>query len=126
METVASFENKAFLGEHPVITARVIITSTGTEQTLLAGSVIGVTLTDSDDDAVDAGINGLYGQYINDMDPVGILQSDLVVPASGNAWCSVYVHCAALADGLSWADGVSATEQATAIAAMRKIGIFVG
>ncbi|MFI3270785.1 MAG: hypothetical protein R3Y11_01605 [Pseudomonadota bacterium] len=144
MKTVAGFKNKVFLAEHPVITQRFILSSSGEEELLIAGSVIGVTVAatevelDTDDasqdvaddnavaetETVEANKIFLYGKYPN-MEPLGILQGDVRVPAEGDAWATLYVHCAAVSDGLTWADGISADDQAAAVAALRKIGIFV-
>lgn len=127
MEIIARTSSRAFLREHPTITQRVILHSTGTEETLLAGSVIGSTsaiAAEGESPAVEAGKHLLFGTH-PDMTPVGILQSDVTIPAAGDAWGTCYVHCAALAEELIWADGISAETQATAIAALRGLGVYV-
>lgn len=119
METIAKKEKiNPFLREHPAVQQRVLLTSGAEEETLLAGSVIGSV---EDKDGV---FQGLYGTKA-DMTPLGILAADTIVPAAGNAWGVIYVHCAALASGLIWADGVSSDTQSQAITAMRGIGIYV-
>lgn len=132
METIATSKPRVFLREHPVITQRVILHSTGTEETLLAGSVIGAT-TEVRGEApeggeapvlMEAGKHLLFGTY-PDMTPVGILQGDVTVPATGDAWGVCYVHCAVLAEQLIWADGTSVETQASAVAALRGLGVYV-
>lgn len=41
MRNIASYSRPAFLGEHPPVLARMILESTGSEATYLAGSVLG-------------------------------------------------------------------------------------
>ena len=123
METIATKSSNPFLREHPVITQRVLLTSGDEEQTLLAGSVIGKVEATTGENASPA-FQGLFGSK-PDMEPVGILAADVTVPASGDAWGTVYVHCAALASGLLWDESLSANDQATAIAALRGVGVFV-
>ena len=122
METIATVSSNPFLREHPMITQRVLLTSGEEEQTLLAGSVIGKVTTGEGESATT--FQGLFGSKA-DMEPVGILMADVIVPATGDAWGTVYVHCAALASGLIWDESVSANDQATAIAALRGLGVFV-
>ena len=122
METIATTSSNPFLREHPVITQRVLLTSGEEEQTLLAGSVIGKGTSGEGESA--GTFQGLFGSQA-EMEPVGILAADVTVPASGDAWGTVYVHCAALASGLLWDESCSATDQATAIAALRGLGVFV-
>ncbi|EFL85828.1 hypothetical protein HMPREF0326_01531 [Desulfovibrio sp. 3_1_syn3] len=132
METIAQTSSRAFLREHPVITQRVLLHSTGKEETLLAGSVIGTTSEVKGEApeggeapvVMEAGKHLLFGAS-SDMTPVGILHGDVTVPATGDAWGVCYVHCAALAEELIWADGISAETQATAIAALRGLGVYV-
>lgn len=126
METIASYQSRVFLGEHPVITERILLHSTGTEELLLAGSVIGVGFA-VEGDTESANYDGkqtLFGTYAH-MEPLGILQADVTVPDTGDAFGVCYVHCAALSDGLIWAEGTSAATQQTTITALRKLGIYV-
>lgn len=128
MQTLAKTSSRAFLREHPTVTQRVILHSTNAEETLLAGSVIGVTSEVTGGEpatvTVEAGKHLLFGMH-PDMTPLGILQSDVTVPVTGDAWGVCYVHCAALAEELIWADATSAETQATAIAALRGLGVYV-
>lgn len=117
MQTLGINKSRAFLGNHPVISKRVLLTSGDTEATLVAGSVIGTK------NAEGAVTTGLFDDA--SMTVVGILAEDVTVPASGDAWAVVYVHCCAVAAGLVWGEEISATEQGNAIEAMRTLGIFV-
>ena len=121
METLATVKNVPFLGDHPVITQRVLLTSGKTETTLVAGSVIGTVTTGTDSKTT---TTGLYGS-VDGMTVVGVLAEDVIVPAKGDAWGTVYVHCAVVPAGLVWDESLSATDQAEAIDGMRALGIFV-
>lgn len=118
METLATIKNVPFLGEHPSIQQRVLLTSGDGETALVAGSVIGTATVE------DTTTTGLYGAAEN-MTVVGILAEDIVVPAEGDAWATVYVHCSVRTAGLVWGEDVSATEQGEAIEQMRDLGIYV-
>ena len=104
MQNLASYTRPAFLGDHPPVLARMIMESNGTETTCLAGSVLGR-------DAESADISG-------------ILAGDVTVPASGGASVDVYIHAHVVADALLFADGVSAEDEKTALAALRQKGIY--
>ena len=40
MQEIASYKRRVFLKDHPVVTQRIVLSSAGTAQTLLAGTVI--------------------------------------------------------------------------------------
>lgn len=124
MKTIAKQTSRVFLGDHPPITQRVLLTSTGSDEVLLAGSVIGVSEAKPAAEGSEA-TPAACGLFAAGMTPVGILQADVELPAEGDAWGVVYVHCSAVASGLIWGDGVSADQQAAAIAALRGLGVFV-
>lgn len=132
MQTIATYSRTAFLKDHPPVLARMELTSTGTEQTLLAGTVIGsitkTTTTGSGESAVTTSTTTIGAWEAAGSGEtaalLGVLAGDVTVPASGNAFADVYVHAAVVAEELQWADGVSATEQKTAIINLRAIGIY--
>lgn len=132
MQLIESYTRSAFLKDHPPVLARMELTSSGTAQTLLAGTVIGSlttsTTTGSGDSAVTT-TSTTVGAWVpadtGETDALlGVLAGDVTVPASGNAYADVYVHAAVVFDELLWADDVSATDQKKAISGLRAIGIF--
>lgn len=48
----------------------------------------------------------------------------VTVPATGGASVDVYIHANVVADGLLFADGVSAEDEKSALAALRTKGIY--
>lgn len=113
MHQLAEYQRPAFLGDHPPVLARMIMESDGTETVCLAGSVLG---RDSD---------GKLGLWTSDSAEVsGILAGDVTVPASGGASVDVYIHASVAADALIFADGVSAEDEKTCLAALREKGIY--
>ena len=119
MEMIARYQRKAFLKDHPPVMARALLGSTGSEQTLLAGTVLGILA------------NGKQAAYaveaegpLAGMTAHSILAEDVVVPAAGDQYALTYVHCDAVAPELTWADGVNATQQQAALAALRLKGIY--
>ena len=113
MQNLASYTRPAFLGDHPPVLARMIMESNGTETTCLAGSVLG------------RDANGKLGMWTAESaDISGILAGDVTVPASGGASVDVYIHTHVVADALLFADGVSAEDEKTALAALRQKGIY--
>lgn len=122
MHEIASYARNVFLKDHPVITRRVLLSSTGTAQTLLAGSVIA-------EKTVTASAATTVGAYVKPGDGetaamLGVLAEDVVIPASGDAYALVYIHAAVIISALVWDDGVSATDQRAALIELRKVGIF--
>lgn len=113
MQNLASYTRPAFLSDHPPVLARMIMESNGTETTYLAGSVLG------------RDANGKLGMWTaSSADISGILAGDVTVPASGGASVDVYIHAYVVADALLFADGVSAADEKTALAALRLKGIY--
>lgn len=122
MHEIASYARNVFLKDHPVITRRVLLSSTGTAQTLLAGSVIA-------EKTVMASATTTVGAYVKPGDGetvtmFGVLAEDVVIPASGDTYALVYIHAAVIISALVWDDGVSATDQRAALIELRKVGIF--
>lgn len=113
MHPIESYQRPAFLKDHPPIMQRMIMASTGSEATYLAGTVLGR----------DAG--GNLGQWTaSSAGMEGILAGDVTVPASGGASADVYIHASVVAQELIFADGVSAADEKTALAAMRAVGVY--
>lgn len=128
MHEIASYARNVFLKDHPVITRRVMLSSTGTAQTLLAGSIIAektVTTTVSDQTTTTV-TTGAYAKAGSGetVAMLGVLAEDVVIPASGDAYALVYIHAAVIISALVWDDGVSATDQRAALIELRKVGIF--
>lgn len=113
MQITDSYTRPAFLGDHPPILARMILESGSEETTYLAGSVLGRS---SD------GKLGLWTSASAEVE--GILAGDVVVPKTGGASVDVYIHAHVVADSLIFADGVSAADEKTALAALRMKGIY--
>lgn len=115
MQTLATYSRVVFLKDHPPVLRRVRLTSSGEPAVLLAGSVIGETTAEG---------TTTVGLWKTGATPLGILAEDVTVPTAGDAFALIYEHAAVIASRLIWADGVSATDQQTAIAALRGIGIY--
>ena len=81
MKLTATHKRSCFLGDHPPLMKREILTSQATEQTLLAGTVIGKTETSI----------GIFTAALKE-NPIGILVEDTVIPATGGAMASLYIH----------------------------------
>ena len=111
MKDIANYQRRGFLKDHPPVTQRVLIASTGTERTLLSGTVLGLK-------------NGKHDAFIATAEASCILAEDITVPAAGDAYALAYTHAAVVAPELLWADGVSATDQQTALVALRGKGIY--
>ena len=90
---------------------RMLLHSTGEEQNLPAGSVIGHK------DAV-------CGLFISGAEPAGVLAAAATLPAAGDLYALVYVHAEVIVSELTFGDGVDAAEQATALAALRGKGVY--
>lgn len=113
MQRMASYQRPAFLGDHPPVMQRMILASVGAEATYLAGTVLG---RDAD---------GNLGQWTATSSAIdGVLAGDVTAPASGGVSVDVYVHASVLAQELIFADGVSATDEKTALGALRAQGIY--
>ena len=111
MREIARYEQRVFLKDHPPVTQRVLIASNGSERALLAGTVLGVD-------------QGKHDAWTASATVSCVLAEDIDVPASGDAYALAYVHAALIAPELVWAEGVSATDQKTALEAMRGKGLY--
>lgn len=111
MKEIARYERRVFLKDHPPVTHRVLIASTGEARTLLAGTILGLD-------------SGKYDAWTAGKEASCVLAEDVDVPASGDVYALAYVHAALIAPELVWADGVSATDQKTALEALRGKGLF--
>ena len=112
MKAIADYQRRAFLKDHPPVMERKLIASSGTEFTILAGTVLGLK-------------NDKHEPWKATSDSVScILAEDVTVPASGDVYGLAYVHAAVIGPELIWADGVSATDQTTALAKLRAIGLY--
>lgn len=111
MKTIASHERRTFLKDHPPVIVRKLISSTGEEQDLLAGTVLGVK-------------EGKLGEFVPGAQADSILVADTTVPESGDVYALVYNHAEVIASELTWGEGVTATEQKTALEAFRGKGIY--
>lgn len=114
MQHIETYQRKAFLRDHPPVMVKVELASQAEEQTLLAGAVLGKTVT---------GI-GVY-KAADGEEPIGVLVEDVTVPASGNAVSSMYVHADMVLENIIFDDSVSADKQKTAIAALRGQGVYI-
>lgn len=113
MQRIESYQRPAFLKDHPPVLARMILASGDGETTFLAGTVLG------------RDTEGKLGAWTAASASVaGILAGDVTVPASGGASVDVYVHASVAAQELIFADGVSAEDEKTAIAALRAVGVY--
>lgn len=114
MHQLETYQRKAFLRGHPPVTIKAELTSQAEEQTLLAGTVIGKT-----ESAV-----GIYKAGEGE-EPFGILVEDIIVPASGNAYASLYVHADVVQENIIFDDSVNAENQKKAIAKLRGLGLYI-
>ena len=116
MQEIASYKRRVFLKDHPVVTQRIVLSSAGAAQTLLAGTVIAATTV------------GAYAKPGEGETAalLGVLAEDVAIPAEGDAYALVYVHAAVIASELIWDDGVSAADQQAALTELRKVGVFAG
>ena len=112
MHTFAEWKMPVFLRDHPPVLRRMVLASGGSEVTHLAGTVLG------------RANGGDLVPWERDMDVEGVLATDVTVPASGGITVDVYVHASVVADGLVWADGVSAEDEKAALTALRAVGIY--
>ena len=111
MKTIATHERRTFLKDHPPVMQRMLLHSTGAEQDLIAGTVLGEK-------------DGKCGEFASGAEALGILVEDTTIPADGDVYALVYVHAAVITAELTWGTGVTATEQKTALAALRGRGIY--
>lgn len=111
MKTLATYQRRVFLKDHPPVTQRSLLASNGTERTLLAGTVLGIK-------------EGSLDAFSAEAAPHSILAEDIVIPATGDAYTLVYTHAAVITPELIWLEGISAQDQQTALAALRSQGIY--
>lgn len=111
MKTIATYQRRAFLKDHPPVLARVLIGSTGTEFDLLAGTVLGIA-------------DGKHAAFADGTEANVILAEDVTVPASGDKYATAYVHAAVVAPELIWDESVTAEQQTAALTALRAKGIY--
>ena len=111
MQEIASYKRRVFLKDHPVVTQRIVLSSAGTAQTLLAATTVGADAKPGDGETAAL---------------LGVLAEDVAIPAEGDAYALVYVHAAVIASELIWDDGVSAADQQAALTELRKVGVFAG
>lgn len=111
MKTIATHERRTFLKDHPPVMQRMLLHSTGVEQDLIAGTVLGEK-------------DGKCGEFTSGAEALGILVEDTTIPAAGDVYALVYVHASVITAELTWGTGVTATEQKTALAALRGRGIY--
>jgi len=113
MQRIESYQRPAFLRDHPPVLARRVLASTGSEETYLAGTVLG---------RGEDGSLGLWTAASKDIE--GILAGDVTVPAEGGVSVDVYIHASVVPQELIFADGVSADAEQTALAQLRAKGIY--
>ena len=107
-----------------MVTQRIVLSSAGAAQTLLAGTVIAAkTVTATSATTVGAYAKPGEGETAA---LLGVLAEDVAIPAEGDAYALVYVHAAVIASELIWDDGVSAADQQAALTELRKVGVFAG
>ncbi|UQZ90688.1 head decoration protein [Deltaproteobacteria bacterium Smac51] len=111
MQHIAHYQRRVFLKDHQPVSQRVLIASSGKEQTLLSGTVLGLK-------------DGKCQPWDSDSEVDCILAEDVVVPASGDVYALAYVHCSAIASELILVEGVSAADQLAALKNLRKLGIY--
>ncbi|MDR2821054.1 MAG: head decoration protein [Desulfovibrio sp.] len=126
MEKIATYQRPAFLKDHPPVTQRIILSSTGTAQTLVAGSVIGhQPYVAPGEGNVPPAVLESIGEWKPTHDRVvGVLAGDVDVPEADGVTATVYVHGAFVRDELIFAEGVTAENEKTAFAAMRGVGLY--
>ena len=126
MEQIASYKRPALLKDHPPILRRIVLSSTGTESTLLTGSVIGHQPYVSPGSGNNPpAIPESVGEWKPAHDRVvGVLADDVTIPVSGGVSATVYVHADLNPDELLFAEGTTAEQEQQARVAMRDVGLF--
>jgi len=109
---LGTYQRRSFLKDHPPVFERALLGSSGSERTILAGTVLG--LRDGKQFVFTA---------TTDMEAHSILAEDVVIPASGDQYALTYTHADVVAPELIWDESVTATQQKTALAALRVKGI---
>lgn len=114
MQTLETYQRKAFLRDHPPVSVKVELTSQTEEQTLLAGTVLGKTEI----------ATGIY-KAAEKEEPIGVLMEDVTIPVTGNAVASMYIHADMVQENIIFDESVSADNQKAAITALRGKGIYI-
>ncbi|MBL3582616.1 head decoration protein [Oleidesulfovibrio alaskensis] len=121
MNAVTTVEHSftPFIGQHQPITAAVVLASSGAEQLLQAGTVLGTVSA--------SGKLVVLNPAGNDGSETAshVLAEDCTVPAASDALSTAYTHCEALERGLRWPAGITEPQKKAAIEALRAAGIFV-
>ena len=73
MKTIATHERRTFLKDHPPVIQRMLLHSTGAEQDLIAGTVLGEK-------------DGKCGEFTSGAEALGILVEDTTIPAAGDVY----------------------------------------
>lgn len=123
MQTIATYQRRTFLKDHPPILRRVLLGSSGAAQTLLAGSVLGLKAADSKIYLYTADTTGEAPNQVAVYDADCILAEDVTVPAAGDIYALAYTHAAVIDSQLVWEDDVTAEQQKAALAVLRTKGI---
>ena len=103
---------------HPAVIMSRAIKSTGTEQHLVGGTVLGEITAE--------GLLLPFNAAATDgtQDAAGILLADVTVPASGNLIVDVYEHGVFIQSGLNW-NGADTAQIKTAAKALKAAGIYI-
>lgn len=108
-----------------MVTQRIVLSSAGAAQTLLAGNRHRRKDRHGHLQATTVGAYAKPGEG-ETAALLGVLAEDVAIPAEGDAYALVYVHAAVIASELIWDDGVSAADQQAALTELRKVGVFAG
>ena len=113
MQRIETYQRPAFLNDHPPVLAHMLLVGGEEETTFPGGTVLG------------RNAEGKLEAWTKESASVaGILAGDVTVPASGEALADVYIHASVVMEELIFADGVSAEDKKTAIAALRAVGVY--
>lgn len=113
MQRIEMYQRPAFLNDHPPVLTRMILSGGEEETTFPGGTVLG------------RNVEGTLGAWTKESASVaGVLAGDVTVPASGEVLADVYIHASVVMEELIFADGVSAEDKKTAIAALRAVGVY--
>lgn len=119
-DVVKSNTLPAFVGGHgPVMEPVTLTNGTGSDVTLLAGTVLGrITATRKY-------VAHIPGASDGSQTARRVLVEDVVIPANGDAKTVAYCHGEFRSAGLAWASGINATQKNTAIDDLADAGLFV-
>lgn len=119
MEKIASYEDRNFLREHPVVMEKMILSNASTSlQKLESGSVIGIA---------DGGAKTFFAHEMTSA--IGILAEAVELPAKsetapGTEIAAVYVHGDFIARFLKFASDVDENDKSAAFASLRNVGCY--